>query len=113
MKVEPQDYQARVLSHLQKYRPQQVAAAKKDGSLNDQVQSLSTGIADWVNSQLPSEESLQGLSPQDRAKQMNQATMFAESEALRELLPRDEESEKQIGPTGGYEDRTTVSPTTI
>lgn len=109
MQVEPEDYEKRVANHLQTYRPKQYAQAKKDGSLDSQVKSLSAGIADWVNSQQPKDEDLKNLNPQERANKLRQAQMFAESDALRELLPRDEATEKLIGPTGGYEDKTSGS----
>ena len=104
MLAEASDYRNRVERHLQQYRPKQYAVAKKDGSLNEHVDSLAEGIANWVNSQQPSEDSLKGLNPEERAVELNTARMFAESDALREYLPRDEASEALIGPTGGYED---------
>ncbi|HEX4080094.1 MAG TPA: hypothetical protein VHX61_14610 [Rhizomicrobium sp.] len=92
-------------AHLRKYRPKQVAAAKADGSLNDQVSSLSESIANWVNSQLPDEKEQAAMDPATRQAQMNSALRFAESDAQRELLPRDEAADVLIGPNGGYVDR--------
>jgi len=55
------------------------------------------------------EQSLKDLPPNERLQRLLQAKNLAQSEALRELLPRDEASEKLIGPSGGYEDKTTAS----
>lgn len=104
MTVDPEDYGQRVLTHLRRYRPKQYAAAKRDGSLREQVKSLAESIADWINSQLPSEDNLKGLSQHEKLRKHIEALRFAESDALRELLPRDEETDALIGHSGGYED---------
>lgn len=101
---EPRDYKKIVRDHLQKCRPREFARAKQDGSLNNQVSSLANTIFDIVNSQMPKPEELANLSPLERANRLSQARIFAESEAMREVLPRDEETESLIGPSGGYED---------
>jgi hypothetical protein len=103
--ADPQDYEKRVLRHLKECRPKEYARRKKDGSLNSYANSLAEGIADWVNSQLPKAEDLKSLGPAEQAWRFQEARMFAESDALREYFPRDETTEKEIGPNGGYVDR--------
>ena len=104
MLAEASDYRNRVERHLQQYRPKQYAAAKKAGHLDEQVNSLAEGIADIVNQLQPDPKELEGLSSVAKANRLASAKMFAESDAMREMLPRDEASEALIGPTGGYED---------
>src|SRR5947209_12305242 len=67
----PEEFEPRVKAHLEKYRPKQTAAAKKDGTFDSQVQSLSNGIADWINSQQQDPRSLEHLSPEQKAQSEN------------------------------------------
>lgn len=108
-RANPEEFRARVQKHLEEYRPNQVAAAKADGSLNNQVDSLSGAIADWINSQELDPRSLEHLSPEQQQREKISHRLLTESDAMRELLPRDEASEKLIGPSGGYEDQTSDS----
>ena len=104
MQAETKDYTKLVENHLRQYRPKEYAAQKKSGDLDRQVNSLAEGIADIVNQLQPDPKELEGLSPVAKANRLASAKMFAESDAMREMLPRDEASEALIGPTGGYED---------
>lgn len=105
MMVKSEKYQGRVLSHLRRNRPKQASRERAAGTLDETVQDYAEQIANWVNSQLPSEEFLKDMSPLDRQRELNSTKMFAESDAMREVLPRDEASDGLIGPNGGYVDR--------
>ena len=70
-----------------------VDLSKNDGSAES--------IAAWVNSQIHDEQERMGP---ETTLRLQQSTLYsAESDALREYLPRDERDEL-IGPSGGYED---------
>src|SRR5690348_3092617 len=98
-------YRNRTEKHLKTYRPKMYRNMQKAGSLNDHVESLSESIANWINASQPKEESLRSLTEEERQRELNTAFVIAESEALREYLPRDEKEEELIGPNGGYVDK--------
>ena len=102
--AEAKDYQSRLENHLRQNRPRQFRQMRKDGSLSGYVLDLGQQIAEWVNSQEPSEAELKQLPAEERQQARKSAFVMAESEALRELLPRRDDEENLIGPSGGYED---------
>ena len=61
---------------------------------------LALGIAEWGNTQVP--PAIEGETLMEKQSRESSLAM-AESDALREYLPRDER-EGRIGPSGGYED---------
>jgi hypothetical protein len=82
-----------------------VKALRKSNELDSHVESLANSIANLVN-RLERRETAQQPNEdlEDALRRQRSALMMAESDALREYLPRDEESEGKIGPSGGYED---------
>ena len=100
MAVSASKYRKRVEEHLRRYRPKEYRTAKGEGTLQSWVDNLAAGIAEWVNTQVPPE--MEGQSSTN-TRERETSLAIAESEALREYLPRDE-NEGRIGPSGGYED---------
>lgn len=104
MQVSPEDYRSKVLSHLQEHCPKQYREAVKEGSLSRLVDGLCQAIANWVNSQVKDVgPAAPGEPLQNALRRQNSARMMAESDALREYLPRDEASQAQIR-DGAYVD---------
>jgi hypothetical protein len=95
-------YLKRVEEHLRRHRPKEYRKLKASGELNGRVSDLADSIANWVNSQLPRVNPAEPLEQRNRKE--HTVLVLAESDALREYLPRDEKSEREIGPSGGYED---------
>lgn len=75
---------------------------RKEGRIDDRVDDLSSQISDWVNSQV--KPASIDLSRAELASVQATELMLLESDAMREILPWAEESEREIGPSGGYED---------
>ena len=118
-------YARQLQEHLQEHRPKEYARLQVSGQLVSHLESqgkeaedLSASIqAQYLQDrklELAEAEKLSTLG--DNVKMLrlrNEALMVAEEFVTREfLLPRAEEDDSAIGPTGAYEDRTTESATT-
>ena len=102
MRVTAAKYRSTVQEHLRRLRPKEYRRAKRDGDLDRRVNDLADSIANWVNSQVSYEQ--EGACSEATRRLQHSALLMAESDALREYLPRDERDQELIGPSGGYED---------
>lgn len=102
MRVTAAKYRSTVRAHLRRFRPKEYRRAERDGDLDRRVSDLAESIANWVNSQIP--HVADGENSEAARRKQNSALLSAESDALREYLPRDERDDELIGPSGGYED---------
>jgi hypothetical protein len=100
--VSANTYRNRVKEHLRHYRPTEYKEAQRRRTLDRWIDDLAQSIADWVNSQLAPSVAHSSVHQDPTIRET--ARVFAEAEALREYLPRDEREEGLIGPSGGYED---------